>query len=138
MATETTYTQAQYDGASRALTQTLAELRERTDALARAEEANRSLRYTDGLLRGQVATLEQLRDTYAEQLDEARAMLTECNADGYGWKPKAEDALALVREIVPVIEREVNYADDDDPALQTQRDWLTRARTLLGETDGAS
>lgn len=102
MATETMYTQAQYDGASRALTQTLAELRDVTADRDRLAAGNQQLRYTDGLLRAQVATLEQLRDAYAEQRDAA---------------------LALVRDILPFV------MDHQDTGRGV--DMIARARALL-------
>jgi len=83
-------------------------------AQERATEAARGLRMTDELLRGQVATLEELRDGYAEQLAAARA---------------------LVRDTLYWIDDKVNFwpkqLDGDD--LDALKD---RARALLG--DGAA
>jgi hypothetical protein len=84
-------------------------------AQERATEAARGLRMTDELLRGQVATLEELRDGYAEQLAAARA---------------------LVREAVPFVEGYNRELEDCHSANTPVLAWLARARALLG--DGAA
>jgi hypothetical protein len=119
--TETVYTQAQMDGNVRALTRTLAELRERTDEVGRLAEAVRGMRETDALLRAQV-------DTLTAERDKARWVCTE-RAD------KIDAALALVRETVDSVF--LSQDSDGEVVLYwrgTVADFLDRARALL---DGA-
>ena len=113
--TETVYTQAQMDGNVRALTTTLAELRERTDEVGRLEASVRSMQGSDAILRAQVDMLEQLRDA----AHSAVAVIGE----------QRDAALALVREAVNSEWHDGEYINPHaDAAIG---DWLDRARALL-------
>lgn len=62
-------------------------------------------------------------------IERARALLK----DGCGWKPKAEDAIRLVWEAVPIIANAVEWTTYDESICTP---WLARARALLAEKDG--